>query len=439
MVYDHLICRGFPTTYTTWFWHGESTIRETSNSTPSIQNPLYSHDPIHNMINNAFGISRDHVNVEAWTSHQPVHEGEERMPELNQGPNEEAKAFYDLVRDGNQALYEGCTKYSKLSFLVKLYHIKCLCGLSNKAMSMILELLKDAFEHAEIPDSFYEVKKLITKLGLNYSQIHACPNDCMLYWGEDESRETCKVCNTSRWKQSRKGNPTNMSSGGKKRKKKLVKVLRYFPLKPRLQRLFMSSKTAEHMRWHSVDSNKDGLMRHPRDSEAWKRFDETHLEFASDPRNVRLGLASDGFNSFRTLSTNYSIWPVILIPYNLPPWMCMKQTSFILSMIIPGKQMPGNDIDVYLQPLIKDLKDLWDGGVETFDASLNQMFNMRAALMWTISNFPGLEFRNPPVALSGSEIFKQLENVRVTFGKGMEAEDNRKRTHRKNIVESECV
>ncbi|XP_052198329.1 uncharacterized protein LOC127805620 [Diospyros lotus] len=448
------------------------------------------------MINDAFGISRDHVNVEAWTSHQPVHEGEERMPELNQGPNEEAKAFYDLVRDGNQALYEGCTKYSKLSFLVKLYHIKCLCGLSNKAMSMILELLKDAFEHAKIPDSFYEAKKLITKLGLNYSQIHACPNDCMLYWGEDESRETCKVCNTSRWKQSRKGNPTNMSSGGKKRKKKPVKVLRYFPLKPRLQRLFMSSKTAEHMRWHSVDSNKDGLMRHPRDSEAWKRFDETHIEFASDPRNVRLGLASDGFNPFRTLSTNYSIWPVILIPYNLPPWMCMKQTSFILSMIIPGKQMPGNDIDVYLQPLIKDLKDLWDGGVETFDASLNQMFNMRAALMWTISDFPGLgnlsgwnthtgsacptcnfdtvahrlphsrkwsfmghrrflepnhrfrfnrvhfdgntEFRNPPVALSGSEIFKQLENVHVTFGKGMEVEDNRKRTHRKNTVESGC-
>ncbi|XP_052181001.1 uncharacterized protein LOC127794134 [Diospyros lotus] len=319
VVYDHLICRGFPTTYTIWFWHGESTTGETSNSTPSIQNPLYSHDPIHNMINDAFGISRDHVNVEACTSHQPVHEGEERMPELNQGPNEETKAFYDLVRDGNQELYEGCTKYSKLSFLVKLYHIKCLCGLSNKAMSMILELLKDAFEHAEIPDSFYEAKKLITKLGLNYSQIHACPNDCMLYCGEDESRETCKVCNTSRWKQSRKGNPTNMSGGGKKRKNKPVKVLRYFPLKPCLQRLFMSSKTAEHMRWHSVDGNKDGLMRHPRDSEAWKRFDETHLEFASDPRNVRLGLASDGFNPFGTLSTNYSIWPMILIPYNLPP------------------------------------------------------------------------------------------------------------------------
>ena len=38
-------------------------------------------------------------------------------------------------------------------------------------------------------------------------------------------------------------------------------------------------------------------------------------------------------------------------PIQLPPWQCMEQTSFILSMIISGKQMVGNDIDVYLEPL----------------------------------------------------------------------------------------
>ena len=68
----------------------------------------------------------------------------------------------------------------------------------------------------------------------------------------------------------------------------------------------------------------------------------------------------------------------------------MKQTSFILSMIIPGKQMPGNNIDVYLQPLIQELRELWHDGVQTLDSSKNEMFKMRAALMWTISDFPGL-------------------------------------------------
>jgi len=36
----------------------------------------------------------------------------------------------------------------------------------------------------------------------------------------------------------------------------------------------------------------------------------------------------------------------------------MKQTSFILYMIISGKQMVENDIDVYLKPLISKLKEL---------------------------------------------------------------------------------
>ncbi|XP_075074837.1 uncharacterized protein LOC142162387 [Nicotiana tabacum] len=90
------------------------------------------------------------------------------------------------------------------------------------------------------------------------------------------------------------------------------------------------------------------------------------------------------------MTTTYSIWPVLLIPYNLPPWMCMKHTSFILSMIIPRKHMPRNNIDVYLQPLVKELHELWNDGVETFDSSLNENFRMHAALMWTISDFLGL-------------------------------------------------
>jgi len=62
----------------------------------------------------------------------------------------------------------------------------------------------------------------------------------------------------------------------------------------------------------------------------------------ADSRNVRLGLTADGFNPFGNMST----WPVMLVPYNLPPWMCMKQTPFILSLVIPGPSSPGMDIDV---------------------------------------------------------------------------------------------
>ena len=152
----------------------------------------------------------------------------------------------------------------------------------------------------------------------------------------------------------------------------------------------MCSKTVDSMTWHASEKTQDGLMRHPRDSEAWKTFDLLHPEFVSDSRNVRVCLASDGFNPFGNMRTNHNICPVVLIPYNRPPWECMKQTSFILSMIISGKQTAGNDNDIYLQPLIKELKELWFDGVQTFDYSKREMFTLRASLMWTISDFPRL-------------------------------------------------
>jgi hypothetical protein len=65
----------------------------------------------------------------------------------------------------------------------------------------------------------------------------------------------------------------------------------------------------------------------------------------------------------------------------------MKQTSFILSLIILGPNSLGMDIDVYLQPLIEELQELWNVEVRTFYASTKTNFVMRAQLMWTINDF----------------------------------------------------
>ncbi|KAM3289667.1 hypothetical protein P3S67_017956 [Capsicum chacoense] len=173
----------------------------------------------------------------------------------------------------------------------------------------------------KIPISFYEAKKIINKLCRYYIKINVCPNDCMLYWKDDVNEESCKHCHTSRWK------PENDIN------------LYHAPI-------------TNHMRCHVEDDKKDGILKHPRDGEAWKRLDTNFPEFSSDTQNVRLGLASDGFKPFGSMSTNYSIWPVVLFPYNLPPWLCMKQSNFILSIIILGPRKVGNNIDVYLQQLI---------------------------------------------------------------------------------------
>ena len=83
---------------------------------------------------------------------------------------------------------------------------------------------------------------------------------------------------------------------------------------------------------------------------------------------MRLGLASDGFQPYGNMSANHSIWPVVLVPYNLPPWECMKHSYFMMTLLIPGPKCPGDDIDVYMQPMIEELKELWDHGIETYDS-----------------------------------------------------------------------
>ena len=131
------------------------------------------------------------------------------------------------------------------------------------------------------------------------------------------------MCGVSRWKSS-DVHLTDDFNRSSKKKNIPIKVLRYFPLKPRLQRLYMSSKTASHMKWHVNGCMRGEMMRHPVDSLAWKNFDKNHPSFSQEPRNVRLGLASDGFNPFGNMSISYSMWPGVLISYNLLPWMCMK-------------------------------------------------------------------------------------------------------------------
>ena len=59
-----------------------------------------------------------------------------------------------------------------------------------------------------------------------------------------------------------------------------------------------------------------------------------------------------------------------------------------LSMIIPGPKNPGKKLDVFLRPLIDELKKLWLNGVNTYDIYRKENFQLRAALMWTISDFP---------------------------------------------------
>ncbi|XP_025621653.1 uncharacterized protein [Arachis hypogaea] len=324
-------------------------------------------DDIEGLLNDAFG---DVSHAEGVTVSQ----------------NEEAKKFYNLIDGASQELYPGCKKFFTLSFTIRLYLLKCLHGWSNASFTSLLELLKEAMPDINIPSSFHKTKAMIRDLGLDYKKIDACPNDCLLYRKELKDEKQCRVCGTSRYTENSSNNSENQPN--KKGRSIPAKTLRYFPIIPRLQRLFMCSKMAASLRWHDEERVKDGTLKHPTNGLAWKNLDEMDEEFAKESHNIRLGLSSDGFNLFRSMNISWSTWPVMLMVYNLPSWMCMKPKYCMLSLLILGPQSPGKDIDVYLQPLIEGLKLLWEKGVKTYDASKNETFQMRAALLWKINDFP---------------------------------------------------
>jgi hypothetical protein len=87
------------------------------------------------------------------------------------------------------------------------------------------------------------------------------------------------------------------------------KELFYMPLTPWMKWLFLSKKTARHMRWHKEGVyENDQVMVHPSDCEVWKALNDFDADFARDAWNVRIGLAMDG-------------WVVSLIIDVFCPWI----------------------------------------------------------------------------------------------------------------------
>lgn len=289
------------------------------------------------------------------------------------------------LAEAETPLYPTCANHNKLSAIVSLFRLKTQNEWSDKSFNELLETLPEMLpEENVLHTSLYEVKKFLKSFDMGYEKIHACVNDCCLFRKKLKKLEYCPKCKASRWK-------TNIHTGEKK-KGVPQKVLLYFPIIPRLKRMFRSEEMAKDLRWHFNNKSTDGKLQHPVDSVTWDQMNAKYPDFAAEERNMRLGLSTDGFNPFNMNNSMYSCWPVLLVNYNLPHDLCMKKESIMLSLLIPGPQQPGNSIDVYLEPLIEDLNHLWSSGELVYDAYTRSTFTLKAMLLWTsvISRLMGI-------------------------------------------------
>ena len=130
----------------------------------------------------------------------------------------------------------------------------------------------------------------------------------------------------------------------------------------------------------STDSTK---MKHI--EEKWPR------NFKDEPGSIKFGLAIDGVCPFSFMSSKYSVWPVRLKVYNIPPWMSNNKEHLMLTLIVPRKHQVKN-MDVYLVPFIDEMQLLWKG-ITMYDISCppsNRSVMLYGVLCWTIHDFLGL-------------------------------------------------
>ncbi|KAL9346455.1 hypothetical protein Peur_061308 [Populus x canadensis] len=192
----HLLTKGFMEDYLCWYAHGELFVLDESmeeqvvGSTSSASNMHEvgneNSNPYRNMVMDAMRMSEGNVR---------------ECPIIEEEPNADAARFFDLLRDSDEPLWDGCTNHSKLSAVAQVFTIKSDHGLSEAGYDKIIEWARSILlEGNRLKENFYAAKSMMKPLGLGYQKIDICPNFCMLYYLENVEMTECMTCGHSRYK-----------------------------------------------------------------------------------------------------------------------------------------------------------------------------------------------------------------------------------------------
>ncbi|KAK1692814.1 hypothetical protein QYE76_009511 [Lolium multiflorum] len=252
---------------------------------------------------------------------------EPEAPPEPEEPEPTAKAFYDMIAAAKRPLYEGAA-ISQLDAISQCLADKTRYNTTREGFEASLKTTGNMLpkDHC-LPQSLHATRRMMKDLNMDYQRIDCCPKGCVLFWRQYAEDKYCPICKQSRYEEvTGKDGQVRQSSTAKS-------ILRYLPFIKRIQRLYMHEETAKQMTWHKygkrfVDENKKLKMGHPSDGTAWKNFDTKHPLKAAEARNVRIAIATDGFN-----------------PY--------------------GPHYPGKNLSVYMQPIVEDLNHSWHHGTLT--------------------------------------------------------------------------
>src|SRR3989337_2348088 len=277
----HLQKWGFTPNYTVWTFHGESA-------------------------QCARAEEGRHRTDEHGTGMEDMVEDFDDARDSDDEMEESAKAFNDMLESSKRPLHEH-TELCQLNAIAQVMALKAQFNLGRECYDAMMKLFGRFLPKGHVmPANLYQSDKILRVLKMPYEKIDACEKGCALFRLEYADLNFRPICKSSRYVVVDNG------MGEKSQTKIPVNVLRYMPIIPRLQRLFMVEETTRQMTWHKLgkrtklDADGELMLVHTSDAFAWKRFDAIHHAKAADPRHPRIAISMDGFNVFGMMEAQYS-------------------------------------------------------------------------------------------------------------------------------------
>ena len=123
------------------------------------------------------------------------------------------------------------------------------------------------------------------------------------------------------------------------------------------------------------------------DGQVWKDFQFVNgVPFLAAPHNLALMLNIDWFRPYK--HTPYSVGAIYIVITNLSRSMRFKKENLILVGIVPGPGEPPIHMNTYLDPLVEELKVLWEDGIQVTSPEFPHPVTLRAALICSACDIP---------------------------------------------------
>ena len=165
----HLLHKEFMEKYLCWNAHEESfvpyktMVERMVGSTSSVSN-------VHRVVNDNSNPYRIMI-IDAMRMNQGH---ASQCPIVDEEPNADATRFFDLLKDFDEPLWDGCTNHNKLSTVAQVFTIKSDYGLSEAGYDRIIEWAISILpEGNRLKENFYVAKSMIKPLSQDTRKL-AC-------------------------------------------------------------------------------------------------------------------------------------------------------------------------------------------------------------------------------------------------------------------------